>query len=172
VSQTGPVLLCDSETVDTVYGRGDLVAGLAYSTEDVPLVASVLRSSTAEPVFAFKTDRWRTEGIPGPVGIGGIDIEVADSGQVVVVYSTQDSGLWCARGTDVVGVKETPKPLAPSHKLQATVIRNLPRGAVAFDAMGRRVLNPRSGIFFVREAASREPSAVGVSAVRRVVVTR
>jgi photosystem II stability/assembly factor-like uncharacterized protein len=44
-----------------------------------------------------------------------------------------------------------------------TVIRNLPAGAVAFDAMGRRVLNPKPGIYFVRF----EPSAV---VVRKVLV--
>jgi hypothetical protein len=50
-----------------------------------------------------------------------------------------------------------------------TVIRRLPAGAVAFDAMGRRVRNLRSGIFFVRE-----PPAVGGkrSAVTKVIITR
>ena len=28
--------------------------------------------------------------------------------------------------------------------------RHLPAGAVAFDAMGRRVLNPKSGVYFYR----------------------
>jgi len=69
----------------------------------------------------------------------------------------------------MTGVEENPRPQAPSHKLAATVIRSLPRGAVAFDAMGRRVQSPRPGILFVRE-----PSAVGgrPSAVTKVVVAR
>ena len=33
----------------------------------------------------------------------------------------------------------------------ATVIKTLPAGAVAFDAMGRRVLNPKPGVYFVSE---------------------
>ena len=67
------------------------------------------------------------------------------------------------------GVAEPEQPHAPSGKLEATVVRSLPRRALAFDAMGRRVLNPRSGVFFVRE-----PSAVGgqPSAVTKVVITR
>jgi photosystem II stability/assembly factor-like uncharacterized protein len=40
-----------------------------------------------------------------------------------------------------------------------TVMRRLPVGSVAFDAMGRRVLNPRAGVYFVR-TVSGELSAV------------
>ena len=52
---------------------------------------------------------------------------------------------------------------------EATVLRSLPAGAVAFDAMGRRVTNPRAGIYFVFEpqASSHKPQAV-----RKVVVQR
>ena len=66
-------------------------------------------------------------------------------------------------------VEESHKPQVASHKLAATVIRCLPAGAVAFDAMGRRVVNPKSGILFIRE-----PSAVGrqPSAVTKVVLQR
>jgi hypothetical protein len=161
-------ILCDSEPIAPVSGI--TVAALAYSTEDVPLVAWVPLDFSACPTFAFKTNRWHTESIPGPAGIGGLDIDVDAAGQVVIVYSTQDSGLWCARGTDVVGAKESPGPEASSRKLQATVIRSLPQGAVAFDAMGRRVVNPRSGVFFVCP----EPSADGrrPSAVTKVVIQR
>jgi hypothetical protein len=147
------------------------IAGLAYTADDVPLVAVVpgLWTSARKPLFAFKTNRWRTESIPGPAGIGGIDMEVDTTGQVIIVYSTKDSGLWCARGTDVVGAEESPKPQAPSRKLAATVIRSLPQGAVAFDAMGRRVVNPKSGVYFVRSTVCGEPSAV---AIRKVVIQR
>jgi len=62
------------------------------------------------------------------------------------------------------GIEVGPRPQVPSHKLVATIIRRLPQGAVAFDAMGRRVLNLRSGIFFVREAQAQ--------AVRKVVIQR
>jgi len=165
-------MMCDSEPI--VAGISFPVAGLTYSAEDVPLVAWVPLYSSAVPVFGFKTNRWHTENIPGPAGIGGLDIETDTNGQVVIVYSTEDSGLWCARGTDVVGVRESPRPQVVSRKPAATVLSGASRvkslaSCVVFDAMGRRVRNPRSGILFVRE-----PSAVGggPSAVHKVVVAR
>jgi len=57
-----------------------------------------------------------------------------------------------------------------SHKPAATVIHDLPAGAVVFDAIGRRATSPRSGVYFVREepqAASHKPQAV-----RKVVLQR
>ncbi len=59
------------------------------------------------------------------------------------------------------------QPRASSHKPQATVMRRLPAGAVAFDAMGRRVVNPKSGIYFVADDGAR--NAVHV---RKVVIQR
>jgi hypothetical protein len=64
------------------------------------------------------------------------------------------------------GIEEC-QPQATCHKLQATVLQSLPPGAVAFDAMGRRVLNPNAGVYFV--AANGERSAVSV---RKVVLQR
>ena len=50
----------------------------------------------------------------------------------------------------------------------ASVLHSVPAGAVVFDATGRRVLNPKPGIYFVR-AVSRELSAVSC---HKVVLTR
>ena len=160
-------ILCDSEPITSI---SDIpVAGLTYSQSDVPLVAWVPLYSPAAPMFASKSNRWHTESIPGPAGIGGLDIETDTAGQVFIVYSTQDSGLWCARGEDVVGVKESRQPQALSRKLEPTVVRSLPSGAVAFDAMGRRVANPKSGIYFVRDEGR---GAGGAGRTRKVVVQR
>ena len=84
--------------------------------------------------------------------------------QPAIVYTLPGGGLWLATGDGVAGTEEIPKPQALSHKLAATVVRSLPAGAVAFDAMGRRVMNPRSGIFFVRDAEAQ--------AVRKVIIER
>jgi DNA-binding beta-propeller fold protein YncE len=65
-----------------------------------------------------------------------------------------------------LGIAESVKPRALGRGLAATVIRNLPQGAVAFDAMGRRVAAPRTGVFFVREAQAQ------AQAVRKVVIAR
>ncbi len=67
-------------------------------------------------------------------------------------------------------VEESTETQASSPKLQPTVMRLLPNGAVAFDAMGRRVTGVRPGVYFVREepqASSHKPQAV-----RKVVVQR
>jgi len=42
----------------------------------------------------------------------------------------------------------------------ANLMRRLPQGAVSFDAMGRRVLNPASGIFFVKSGTGAKPVRV------------
>jgi len=75
------------------------------------------------------------------------------------------SRFWVA---PVAGVEESPEPGAPSFKLAATVLRRLPGGVVVFDAMGRRVLDPKPGVYFVR-AESGELSAAGC---RKVVLYR
>lgn len=69
------------------------------------------------------------------------------------------------------GVEESYKAQASDRGPAATVIRNLPAGSAAFDAMGRRVLDPKPGLYFVRErsAVGGQPSAV---AVRKVVITK
>ena len=165
-------IMCDSEPITGIAHWP--VAGLTYSAEDVPLVAWVPSDQAAGPFFAFRTNWWHVENIPGPAGKGGLDIEVDTSGQVVIVYSTQDNGLWCARGMDVVGVDESPKPQAPSRKLAATVLSGASgvkrlASSVVFDAMGRRVANPRSGVYFLRSASSVTRDAPSVT---KVVIQR
>ena len=119
------MFVCDGDTIASGYDNS--VAGLAYTVQDVPLVAWVPRSSSATPVFAFKTDRWRTEDIPGPAGIGGLGVQIDTAGQVVVMYSTQDSGLWCAKArvSDVVGVKQVSGPIPTKSVSLPTVVRGV-----------------------------------------------
>jgi hypothetical protein len=86
-------------------------------------------------------------------------------------YSTQgyEHDAWYSNGLAVEG----PQPQTSSRKLEPTVLSGSGVGrlasSVAFDAMGRRVVNPRSGVLFVQErsAVSGEPSAV-----TKVVITR
>jgi len=65
-------------------------------------------------------------------------------------------------------VEESLQPQASSGKLQATVLRRLPAGAVAFDVMGRRALNPKPGVYFIPEEAGRREQE-GIR-VRKVVI--
>jgi hypothetical protein len=163
------LMLCDGEPITACpyYNRA---AGLAYTSDGLPLAAWVPSGQAAGPFFAYRTNWWHVESIPGPAGIGGIDVETDTIGQVVIVYSTQDSGLWCARGVDVVGAKESFQPRALSRKLEPTVVRSLPAGTMAYDAMGRRVANSRSGVYFVLEepqASSHNPQSI-----RKIVLSK
>jgi YVTN family beta-propeller protein len=65
------------------------------------------------------------------------------------------------------GIEESLELQSPSRKPAATVVRSLPPGAVAFDAMGRRVVDPRSGILFMRQASS---TTRGAPQVTKVVI--
>jgi YVTN family beta-propeller protein len=98
------------------------------------------------------------------VGRGLADLSHGPTQNRVYVASANDAAISVLRDS-MQGVEESFKQQAPSHKLAATVIRSLPQGAVAFDAMGRRVPNPRSGIFFVRQASSIGCEAASVTKV-------
>jgi hypothetical protein len=115
--------------------------------------------------FAYKTAVWHTENIKGPAGSGGVDIEVDDSDQVIIVYNTRDSGLWCARGmvADVVGVRQTSGQHRGSQVLLPTFHRDVlfmpgassieRMDAWLLDASGRRVMELRAGANDVRALA-------------------
>jgi len=64
--------------------------------------------------------------------------------------------------TDSLGnlgvAEDAPRQQATSRKLAASVTRSLPAGAVAFDAMGSRVLHTRPGVYFVKEPLARSQS--------------
>jgi YVTN family beta-propeller protein len=81
-------------------------------------------------------------------------------------YVSCFEGIYVIRDSMPNAVEESPKPQASSHKPLTTVMRQLPAGTEAFDAMGRRVSNPKPGIYFVREAQAQ------AQAVRKVVITR
>jgi hypothetical protein len=68
-----------------------------------------------------------------------------------------------------IGIQETP-PQATSRKVHATVLRLLPPGAVVFDATGRRVLNPKSGICFLAEGLGARGQGLG--RIRKVILQR
>jgi len=73
---------------------------------------------------------------------------------------------------DPPGVEEGQQPAACGPRPAARVIRRLPVDAVAFDAMGRRAVNPKPGVYFVvsePSAVSRQPSAV---TIRKVILQR
>jgi hypothetical protein len=57
-------------------------------------------------------------------------------------------------------VEEGRKQQALSRRLLPTVLRCPPAGAVVLDATGRRVLNPKPGIYFERTGAAARPQKI------------
>jgi len=98
-----------------------------------------------------------------------VDIVSDRHGRIYVCFRDTQGKYWTCYRTSRPGIgsDEAMKRLATGHR--ATVVHALPRDVVIFDALGRRVLNPRPGVLFVRE-----PSAGGgrPSAIHKVVITR
>ncbi|MCX6841456.1 MAG: hypothetical protein NTX53_04115 [candidate division WOR-3 bacterium] len=99
----------------------------------------------------------------------------ASNGEALVYPESLDLGYnQTLRGIDfgfvMPGMAEGPQPAVPGSGPAATVLRGLPPGAIAFDAMGRRVVSPRSGIYFVREGP--EALSSKLQATYKVVITR
>lgn len=100
------------------------------------------------------------------------NVVVAYPDSIDVGYSATLSGISLDFDPEAIG--ESSQPQVSSGKLAATILPGASiakrlASSVVFDPMGRRVLNPRSGVFFVSE-----PSAAGsrASAVTKVAVPR
>jgi hypothetical protein len=68
----------------------------------------------------------------------------------------------------MAGVEEAMNDERGTMSARPTVIRSLPPGTVAFDAMGRRVLSSEPGVYFLREAQAQAQAR----AIRKVVITK
>jgi hypothetical protein len=96
---------------------------------------------------------------------------VATAGNAVhVVWSDDRDGnyeLYYKRDpTGGAGAMEDLRSRARSRRLAATIVRSLPQGAVAYDAMGRRVLYPKPGVYFVTDQQAQ------AQALRKVLLVR
>ena len=134
----------------------EMDGGIVYAAVDADGLRVV---SIEDPAHPLEVGHYKEIGQACGVSLAGGYIFVADGGAGLLILQYYGAGI-----------EESPKPRATNHKLAATVVRSLPQGVVAFDAMGRRVANPRSGIYFVREepqASSHKPQAV-----RKVVIQR
>ena len=72
----------------------------------------------------------------------------ADTGTAYVVGNLKVFLKYDGRG----GVEEGGQPTACGSRHTATVLHSVPAGALMLDATGRRVLNPKPGIYFMRQA--------------------
>jgi hypothetical protein len=74
---------------------------------------------------------------------------------------------------DPPGLAEGAKPQAPSRKPAPTILAGASgvgrlASSVLFDAMGRRVVNPKPGVYFLRNPQAQAQA----QAVRKVVIAR
>ncbi|MBM3330729.1 hypothetical protein FJY68_02615 [candidate division WOR-3 bacterium] len=148
------------------------------------VIAGVTRSFGAggQDLYLIRTDAsgdtvW-TRTFGGTGNDAGNSVQSTGDGGWVIAGSTTSFG---AGNSDVyliktdadgfVGLAEKSlQPQVRSRRFEPTVVGSLPRGAIAFDAMGRRVLHPIPGIYFVREEP--QASGHGPQAARRVAVKR
>ena len=161
--------------LDSLYGPPDTVYGDTFVSFGAALHASQpYNASVRIDLWANGTYRWgETRAFYVPAG----DSVVVDWG-----FSTAgESGYYMVRDMFIDfqpvpadtwtvtwqfwilpggGVEEHPGPQVAGRRLQPTFIGRLPAGAAAFDAMGRRVLNPRPGIYFLRPEPTDLPRKV------------
>jgi hypothetical protein len=141
--------------------RGDF-GGVAVSGSYLYVGAKGVKVfSLADPGHPFETGHYTIAGTSGAAGVA------ADGDYAYVACSWEGLLIFQYYGP---GVEESHKPQAVSHKPATTHVRSLPARAAAFDAMGRRVVSPKAGVYFLRS----EPSAVSgqPSSVTKVIVTK
>jgi YVTN family beta-propeller protein len=161
---SGNVTVIDGATnqVITTVTAGRVPYALCYNPQNNKVFCANVGSRYVTVIDGASNQVLRTIG----VGDGPCDFTWNPAQNRVYVANLSSSNISVLRDSGG-GVEESPQPQASSSKPTATVVRGLPPGAVAFDAMGRRVVSTKPGVYFV--AVSGERSAVHV---RKVVVQR
>jgi hypothetical protein len=150
-------------------GQGDRLALSADGRVHAVLTAHHRDSSHAPAYYAFSSDHgvtWSERELVSDDTTEGHntqnpDIGADSAGHVYVIWEDWRSGrgrIWFATNYPV-GVAEQPRQRGGAQSIP-TVVRRLPSGSVAFDAMGRRVLRPKPGIYFLRTTTTAAPRKV------------
>jgi hypothetical protein len=156
----GPCRSMSDTSCDSYYS-----ASLAVSKDGRVHTALMLNSFLGwgyDASYSVSTDHGATWSVPERVNDDVTsdkyypDIEVDSAGNAYVVWMDMRNGpyqIWFSTNHQA-GIAEGREQRVLDANSQPTVCRRLPAGAVAFDAMGRRVLNPRPGIYFLRAATT------------------
>jgi hypothetical protein len=158
ISVSDPAHPSEVGNYDASYPRGVAVVGIyAYVADDDSGLRVISVSDSAHP---SEVGYYDTSGNSRGVAVTGNHAYVADGGaglRIIEYYAG--------------GVEESHKPTAISRKLEPTILSGASSvkrlaSCVVFDAMGRRVTNPKPGVYFVREAQAQAKT------IRKVVIQR
>ncbi len=83
---------------------------------------------------------------------------------------SRNGSIYVLRDSMPAGVEEVVNSEVRTERVAASVVRSLPAGTVAFDAMGRKVANPKSGVYFLGEGLGTKGQ--GLARMRKVVLPR
>ncbi|MBM3313209.1 hypothetical protein FJY70_01290 [candidate division WOR-3 bacterium] len=165
---TMSVIDCSADTVAATIAVGDqpelayynAINNKVYCVNSGSCDVSVIDAATNQVVVTIPVDSypqaiaWNTEQNRTYVSCAG--------------SPTRQGSIYVIRDSMPSGVEESHKPHASSRKPPTTVTGQLPTGTETFDAMGRRTMNPKPGVYFVREAQAQAQAQT----VRKVVITR
>jgi hypothetical protein len=155
-------LMIDWSLID---GRPTMSAGAMLDSLNRVHVAWMCTSGALN--YGYRTGSWHIDTVPGGGGAVCCDMVLDTLGQPVVVFEKSDGTVWLAHGIDVAGTEELPNGELRMPNAGPTVLggaSSLQRDASRefYDATGRRVTEPKAGVYFVREQGR----------VRKVIVTR
>jgi hypothetical protein len=98
-----------------------------------------------------------------------VDVVSDQHGRVYVCFRDKQGSYWTCYRAARPGIDGAKGSRLHAIDCAASVVRVLAPDRVVFDAMGRRVVNPRSGVFFVRDEGR---GAGGAGQTRKVVLQR
>ena len=97
------------------------------------------------------------------------DIVSDRHGRIYVCFMDTQGKYWTCYRTSRPGIGGDAAVKRPAVGCGASVVRALPPGIVTFDAMGRRVVDVKPGVYFIRDGGR---GAGDVGRTRKVVIQR